>query len=377
MIRLDAKMIQNKIVHLTSVHARYDTRVFIKMCGSLASYGYDVYLVVADGLGDEIKNNVKILDVGKISKGRLQRVTKTVIKVYEQAKNIEASLYHIHDPELIPIGIKLKKAGKRVIFDAHEDFPKQLLSKAYLNAFIRKVLSGLFAIYESQVCHKFDAIVAATPSIQEKFLSINPNTVVVNNYPLIDELTNKGGWSKKQNRITYIGAIAERRGIKEIVTAMEYTHDVKLNLAGIFGEKDVERGVKNQPGWLKVNEEGFLDRSEVKKLLAMSQAGLVTLHPIASYIDALPVKMFEYMAASIPVISSDFPLWVSIIESSQCGLCVNPLDPKAIGKAIQYIIDHPHESEKMGMNGRRAVEEKYNWSIEEKKLLSLYENLLQ
>ena len=102
----------------------------------------------------------------------------------------------------------------------------------------------------------------------------------------------------------------------------------------------------------------------------------MTLYPIINYLDALPVKMFEYMAAGIPVIASNFPLWKVIVDGAQCGLCVDPLDPKAIGEAIQYLVDHPDEAEKMGKNGRLAVEEKYNWLIEEQKLLQIYENLL-
>ncbi len=112
-------------------------------------------------------------------------------------------------------------------------------------------------------------------------------------------------------------------------------------------------------------------------VLAHSVAGLVTLHPIINYIDALPVKMFEYMVAGIPVIASNFPLWRGIIEGNQCGLCVDPLNPSEIAKAIDYILTHPAEAQRMGENGLRAVKEKYNWDIEEKKLLALYGQLLK
>jgi len=53
-----------KVTHLTSVHRRYDPRIFIRICSSLAANGYSVWLVVADGLGDEVKNGVSIVDVG-------------------------------------------------------------------------------------------------------------------------------------------------------------------------------------------------------------------------------------------------------------------------------------------------------------------------
>ena len=126
-----------------------------------------------------------------------------------------------------------------------------------------------------------------------------------------------------------------------------------------------------------MNPLGFLDRVRLREVLSRSVAGLVTLHPVINYIDALPVKMFEYMSAGIPVIASDFPLWREIITLNDCGLLVDPLNPVAIAEAIDYFINHPEDAERMGMNGRRAVEKLYNWTHEGQKLLAFYDSLLR
>ncbi len=83
------------------------------------------------------------------------------------------------------------------------------------------------------------------------------------------------------------------------------------------------------------------------------------------------------MSAGIPVIASDFPLWREILDDNECGICINPLDPQDIASAINYLISHPDVAKRMGENGRRAVREKFNWSIEEKKLIQFYEEVLK
>lgn len=364
-----------KIAHLTTVHKRFDTRIFIKMCSSIAKYDYDISLVVADGKRDQVKNGVSIINVGPKNENRLLRMTKTVNRAFEKAMDLDADIYHLHDPELTMAGLKLKKLGKKVIFDAHEDLPKQIIVKPYLNKTTRIFLSKIFSFYEKWIYPKFDAIVAATPFIREKFLKINPNTLDINNYPLLHEFDYNNNWLRRENEVTYVGGITKIRGIENIVSALDHTNSVCLNLAGTFGDTAFEEQIKNHESWAMVNELGFLNRQKVNKLLARSKAGIVTYLPAPNHFDAQPNKMFEYMSAGLPIISSNFRLWREIIEDNQCGLCVNPRDPKGIGEAMQYLIDHPLKAQEKGQNGRLAIEKKYNWSIEEKKLIKLYREL--
>jgi glycosyltransferase involved in cell wall biosynthesis len=367
-----------RIAHLTSVHPRYDTRIFLKMCSSLAAHGYKVSLVVADGLGDEIKNGVTIVDVGAKTGGRLSRMTKTVRRVFATAKALDVDIYHLHDPELITIGLKLKRLGKTVIFDSHEDAPRQILGKPYLNAPLRHLIGQTFGLYESFACKQLDAVIAATPFIRDKFLTINPNGIDINNFPMLGELQMSMGWGDKSKQICYVGGIAKVRGIREVVRAMEHVSSgARLQLGGKFSETKVEHEVKGYSGWQAVDELGFLDRGGVRTALNRSVAGLVTLHPIINYLDALPVKMFEYMSAGIPVIASHFPLWRDIIEGNDCGLCVDPMNPQAIAEAIDFLVNNPKRARQMGENGYKAVQEKYNWGIEEQKLFSIYASLIK
>ncbi|WP_240487679.1 glycosyltransferase [Photorhabdus australis] len=360
---------------MTSVHSRFDIRIFLKECSALQKE-HEVSLIVADGKGNEVKNNIAIIDVGILT-GRLNRIFKTTDKVYKKALELDADLYHFHDPELIPIGLKLKKKGKIVIFDAHEDVPKQIFSKPYLNKFNKIIISKLFALYEKYAAAKFDGIITATPSIRDKFLKINKNTIDINNYPILGELHNENtNWYEKEKQVCYVGGISDIRGITEMVESISHlTTNTKMKLAGNFSEKELENKIKKMKNWYKIDELGFLNRGEARELLSKSIAGIVLYHPLPNHIDAQPNKIFEYMSAGIPVIASNFALWQDIVVKNHCGICIDPLNPKEIANAIDYLSNNTDIAEEMGNNGLLAVNEKYNWDIEQNKLNEFYQQI--
>jgi glycosyltransferase involved in cell wall biosynthesis len=369
-------MPKKNVAHLSSVHTRFDTRIFLKECRSLAAAGYQVSLVVADGKGDEYIEGVRIYDVGT-TPGRLRRMTTTSRRIMTRALELDADIYHLHDPELLMIAGRLRRAGKTVIFDAHEDVPVQLLGKLYIHPWIKRWLSKLYAAYETRVCRGLNAVVAATPFIRGRFLRINSNTVNINNYPIPEELASpevdRGG---ERHQVCYIGGIGESRGIREVVDAMDLLEcDARLALCGRFEDESIRSRVESLAGWKKVEDMGWLGRNDIRQVLLESAAGLVTLHPQQHFLDSHPIKMFEYMSAAIPVIASDFPLWREIVEGNDCGICVNPQDPHAIAKAIDFMVENRFRAREMGENGREAVRNFYNWPAEERKLLTLYERL--
>lgn len=332
-------------------------------------------MIVADAQGEAWEDGVHILDVGTY-KNRFQRMIRSTKNVCKEAININADIYVLHDPELIPSGLRLRRMGRKVVFDSHEDIPTQIRGKPYLGALSGPCLAHTFQAYEHYACCRFDGIVAVTPLIRDKFKKMNARCVDINNYPILDEFPASLTWTDKAIEVCYVGNVSAMRGIRELVEACTLLRTpTTVALAGAFESSALADEVARHPGWRRIRALGHIDRTGVSETMARSMAGIVPLHPQANYLESLPVKMFEYMAAGIPVIASDFPLWRRIIDDSACGICVDPLNPAAIAAAIDHLVLHPEQARQMGMRGRRAVTEKYNWRTESTKMLNFYSSL--
>lgn len=364
-----------KVCHLTSAHPDGDVRIFHKACVSAVRAGFDTFCIVPNTTTREEKS-VQIISFNIDASSRLKRFFFTVQQVYKEALKIKADIYHLHDPELLMIANKLKKAtGAKIVFDSHEDVPKQIMDKPWIPRFTRPFISQRYACFEKRVTKKLDAIVSVTPIICERFSKFHPRVVLVANYPDLKEfnIDINDKTEKIHRSICYVGGFSATRGILQLVQALDYV-DAELHLAGWFDSTSLETEIRALPGWQKVKFYGKINRDEIKTLLAQAQIGMVTLLPTASYKEAYPIKMFEYMAAGIPVLASDFPLWRMLVEKHQCTEFVDPTQPKEIAKTLDAMFANPR-LESLGHNGRRAIINELNWQNEATKLVALYEEL--
>jgi glycosyltransferase involved in cell wall biosynthesis len=354
------------------VHSPFDPRILERECRSLAGAGYDVTVIAPhDGNGNSA--GVTIRGVAR-PPNRLSRMTSTTRHILRAALAERADIYHFHDPELLPVGVLLATLGKRVIYDAHEDVPNDILTKHYLSRAARYGLSRLAATVEHGAVATLAGVVAATPVIGSRFPSAK--TAVVQNFPRLEEFPRPAiPYGQRPREFVYVGSVTEVRGGKEMLDSIEHLGDDKtarLILAGRITPPDFERKLRSHPAAIRVDFRGWSDPKKLHVLFQSARAGLVLLHPTQGYLDSYPGKMFEYMAAALPVIASDFPLWREILEPAGAGLLVDPLDPGAIANAMRWILENPGEAQVMGERGRAAVEKRYNWKREEEKLLGLY-----
>lgn len=365
-------MQKEKIAHLSSVHKDRDVRIFLKECVSLSEAGYDTHLIIPN-VESRTEEGVTIHSFKHQPKSRLGRMWDTVNKVYKMAVELDAAVYHIHDPELLRIAKKLAKRGKKVVYDSHEDLPRAIMSKHYIPLSLRKIVSKRIELYEDKIVSKLAGVITATPFINERFIRVNPNSLNVNNFPLRSEIDFQQEEGEREQEVCYIGGITKIRGVKEMINAVGKAK-VPFHMAGAWTDA-LRLEMRQEDGWEFVNELGFISREEANSLKASCMAGILTFLPEPNHINAQPNKMFEYMASGLPIIASNFPLWKEIIEKNNTGICVDPSSSDDIANAITYIKEHPEEAKVMGENGHRLVMEKFNWDIEKLKLIEFYNKL--
>ncbi len=257
-----------RIVQMTSVHSWQDTRVFIKMCSTVAAKGHEVHLVVPrdEGPPTEIVKGVTIHAV-PVSSNRRDRMMGTVSRVLEVARSLDGDIYQFHDPEFLMQAVGFQnKTGKPVVFDSHEDYRLAMMYKPYLPGWVRPAVGQLFGLVEDRTVNKLAAVVAATPSIAERFQG-HKNCIVIQNFPMKDEFDMEGiDLSGRQPHLAgYVGSLAKVRGALEMVQALETAGpDLRLDLGGTWAPEKLRDVCASQPGWSQVNELGFMNRQEIQ-----------------------------------------------------------------------------------------------------------------
>jgi len=354
---------------MTSVHKHNDIRIYHKEAKTLQQAGYLVTILCTDYEGVD-EYGIKFIKVN-ISNKRIKRIifcTKIFTKL---ALQLNCDIYHFHDPELIFAGLNLKKAGKAVVFDVHEDLPLQIMNKPWIIKAFRKPIAAIANLIEKKTAARFDIVICTTEIIAKKF----KNSIILHNYPKLDEFrdfqSKQTPYLNRNMQVCYVGAITEIRGAKHMAKAIEKTN-CSLVLAGEFETKQLMNEItKNSK---KIDYKGYLDRNAVLEVYSKSLAGLLILEPTPSYMESLPIKLFEYMLAGLPVIASNFEYWKRLIGEN-CALFVNPAETNEIASAINFIANNKERAKKMGENGREIALNRFTFESEKKRFLKHYSRL--
>ena len=368
-----------RICHLTTVHDWNDVRIFVKMCRSAEAAGFRVHLVAPVAFSNPVAHTGGItVHPLRMYRSRLLRASLGTLSAIRSAIAIRATWYHVHDPELLPLVLVLRLLRRRVIFDFHEEFSAQIRNKPYVCRGSRAIASALAKCCELLLCWATSNVIAATPHIRQRLPYRKTLATIVCNYPTLDEFAAPSStpFCERSRIAYYIGAVSATRGCFEMIQAGRFLEDsgrdIAMRIAGPIESPDLNRRTREAAAGSTVSFLGKRTRRQVIADLGSARVGIVVLHPIPNYVNSLPVKMFEYMAAGIPVVASDFPLWKEIVSGANCGVTVDPRDPTQIAKKIEQLVENTDLAHRMGQAGRQAVETIYQWHHEWERLHRLY-----
>jgi glycosyltransferase involved in cell wall biosynthesis len=366
--------VKTTIIMLANGHKPFDTRIFVKEARTLSLAGYNVSIIVPH-TANEKKDGIAIIAVPLTSGGFYKLVVnpwRIFRKALAQPKN---AVFCIHDSDILIVGILLKMFGRKVVYDAHEDTPLQIAYQHWLPAILKKPYAWFYYGLEN-ICGKmFDAIIVAEPVIAKYFppgktylLRNFPTTKQFSDYPLPE-------YTKRKNAMVYVGTLSKVRGLFEMLEASKRASKqtkFEFVLGGDFAPASLQQEVlaNFQVTFLK-----WVSYNDLVKLLFESKIGIIIPNPIERYKTNYPVKLFEFMAAGIPVIASSAGESAAFVIEAQCGILVDPLNIREIADAIEWLFKNPDESAAMGKRGRDLIFNKYNWEMESKVLLDVYSRL--
>lgn len=370
------------------MHASFDQRIFHRECRSLADTGLMTHLLVQLPEHYTLAENVHVHSVGKPAKDggfqiarRLRRLRMAALR----AQALDADIYHLHDPELIPLGLWLKATTSgKVVFDCHENNTAYIRQKHYVHPGLRNVLATTMGLNERFAARFFDAIITADQGVADLYTHRYGarRTVTLYNFPRLDlfpspppaaaeptfDLVYHGTLPRYHLEISF--AVAE-----ELRSRGEY---VRWLFFGKCPQADWAHAEAKRRGLAEVMviDPQLIPHDQVATRVRTARIGFIPLPDLPKFQHNIPTKLFEYMALEMPVVLSDLPPSRPFVGDGKCAIMVKADDPRAYAEAISTLIHDPERCRTMGAEGRRRVEQEYNWEHEALKLLQLYEELL-
>ena len=383
-----------------------------KEAKSLIAKGHEVFLlsIMKNGeMKEEILNGIHISRI-PIKKSFLSRLFifgtfsifltrfdwKKYIRIFIERNSIE--ILHVHDLPLVNTGLTIaKEMSIPIIADLHENYPEAVRAwNAGCQSIVKKIIQVPFSpsrwdrhasIVLPQVSHVIAVIDEGKEyykkwyGIKDDRISVIMNTEDLEYYDSIkikDEIIEENA---SKYIISYIGGFGPHRGIDTAIQAMPHIidsiPDAKLQLVGGKGSPAFETAMHQLCKDLKIEQHveftGWVDFSLVPTYIATSSVCLVPHHASGHTNSTIPHKLFQYMAMKKPIVTTDCLPLKRIVEETDTGFVVPSGDFVAMANAVITLYNNPELARRFGENGRRAVEKKYNWNIESKKLVELYQ----
>ncbi|MGB7480507.1 MAG: glycosyltransferase [Burkholderiaceae bacterium] len=372
-----------RIAIVTSIHPDFDARIW-KHATSLARSGYNIHLICPWAVDEgAVIEGVSFHPFARVIERR-KRFFLVPIRVWGKLKPLMETIdiVHFHDIDLLP-WMALLCTKKHVVYDVHENYPEEMLIKEWIPVLLRKPLSRIVSIGQRFLASIIRNVVLVVDSQDPDFDHPRINKVHIWNYASVKLLESVADdYMERQECIIFTGTHYVANGSLLLMEIMERLHKLRPALKLMITDGMFSQEVSRELMLEEVTKRGLQDAvifvprvnsQEIMTVLNRATVAIVPVLRVPKAIRGVPNKLFEYMAAGLPVVSSDLPYQEKIIKNSQAGYLARPEDPDSFVVAIQKLLDDKDLALDMGKNGQKIFQHRYSWEGQLPRLLAFYD----
>jgi glycosyltransferase involved in cell wall biosynthesis len=299
-----------------------------------------------------------------------------------QAEMIKPDIVHCHDLDTLFAGVMYqRRTGVKLIYDAHENYP------AMMTLYLPGIFTQLLERFEQKITWNADALIAASKEMAVVLKGMTDAPIeVIGNYPsrsAYSQVTEDQIKAKRESLsihqddlvVGYIGGFTKNRVIMPLIEAVSNMLGVHLVIAGDGVQREaIEHRIQNVKN---IHYLGWTAPLLVPLVTSLCDILYYVLEPkYPGVIYNAPNSLANAMAAGKPIIANRVGDLGSIVDESKCGILLKDITPTHIRDALDMLGDKSLR-EKLGMAGKWAFEQQYNWDLAQKKLIQLYEYVEQ
>lgn len=316
-------------------------------------------------------------------------------KMFIRAIRYSCDVVHCTHLVLLPLAVVLGKLRRaRVVYDDY-DFYSIMVVESLPRAIqpVGRLLIGLAERLLMRFVDLVFVIDTADDYLLEHHARFAQNVIPLSNYPPLVTTTGNSkahGAEAEEHSckvLAYIGGISDFKGsfvlLESLCIVRNSFPNIKLRIIGDFANEE------QRQRFLRKIEDFMLERNielrewmpyeTMLRYLQDVDIGLALYQPMGRYLISRgnARKIYTYMSCGIPVIGPHFGQIGKVIEVENCGILVDTTDSQQIAEAAIFLLSFPHEARRLGMNGRKAIEQRYNWELESRTFAAAYKGVLQ